>query len=429
MPSDQSGLQRIGDVSISQHVQNLLHNDIFTKNDNWCVIYDLSLLEARFESLIKTFPADTLHTLAIKACPLISILKIAVNNGLGLEAASLEEVHLALAAGCDTSKILFDSPVKTADEIQFALQKGICINADNFDELVLIDDLFFTSCKSRIGLRINPEIGKGSISMTSVAEVASKFGVSLSENQSEIITAYQNYDWLNGIHIHIGSQACNLDQLVAAATKLEALVLQIEQSTKTKLIEWIDIGGGIPADYGFNIKGINLEDYAHALATKTAILYSRHLVTEFGRSLLANTAFALSRIEYLKTYNQFYTAAIHFGADFMLRPVYVADDWPHQYLVLEKDGTICHNESVNLSIAGPLCFSGDFLVRNQNMPKPQKNGLIVVKDVGAYTLGSWSRHCSRRLPKVLGFKRQDDNIYFQTLFSGESLEDVVEFWS
>ncbi len=48
----------------------------------------------------------TLQALAIKANPLVEVLRQAVECGAGLEAASWEEVQIARAAGCDPSGIV-----------------------------------------------------------------------------------------------------------------------------------------------------------------------------------------------------------------------------------------------------------------------------------------------------------------------------------
>ena len=54
------------------------------------------------------------HAVAIKSQPHQSVLKHIVGRGFGLEAATIEEVWLARAAGCPSERIVFDSPVKRA---------------------------------------------------------------------------------------------------------------------------------------------------------------------------------------------------------------------------------------------------------------------------------------------------------------------------
>jgi diaminopimelate decarboxylase len=51
-------------------------------------------------------------------------LELSHQNGLGLEAASLVELELCIRSGCENSKIVFDSPAKTTDELIYALKLG-----------------------------------------------------------------------------------------------------------------------------------------------------------------------------------------------------------------------------------------------------------------------------------------------------------------
>jgi len=90
------------------------------------------------------------------------VLKFCVEHDCGLEAASIEEVHLALAANCEPQRIVFDSPAKTIEEIRFCLEKGIHLNVNEFPELGRIAAIYDTSIHlSNVGIRINPEISAG----------------------------------------------------------------------------------------------------------------------------------------------------------------------------------------------------------------------------------------------------------------------------
>jgi len=185
--------------------------------DNSVIVHDLVRLRKRLATLTAAFPARTLHAIAIKANPLVEILRVCVQSGSGLEAASIEEVYLAIEAGCPPERIIFDSPAKTRAEIIESLQRGIHLNVDNFDELSRIDDAISdSSTTSTIGLRINPEVIGGTISTTNVGSAGSKFGISISDHRQRIIDAFRKHDWLVGLHVHVGSQGCDLNLLCDA---------------------------------------------------------------------------------------------------------------------------------------------------------------------------------------------------------------------
>ena len=76
--SDNPWVSRIEDDDISEIAQKLISSSYFKEDEQWLLIYNTQLYRERLRYLKQHFPSDTLHTLAIKSCPLISILKIAV---------------------------------------------------------------------------------------------------------------------------------------------------------------------------------------------------------------------------------------------------------------------------------------------------------------------------------------------------------------
>ncbi|HEY8375047.1 MAG TPA: hypothetical protein VIK91_01105, partial [Nannocystis sp.] len=187
------------------------------------LLHDLARIRAKLAALAAAFPPGALHTLAIKANPLVGVLRAAVAAGAGLEAASIEEVHLALRTGCPPDRIVFDSPVKTVEELAEALRRGIRINADNFAELHRIAELLQTiRTTSAIGLRVNPELAEPADATTSVGHRGSRFGVPVSD-RARIRAAFARHRFLRGLHLHIGSQCATVPDLVEGAARVWAL--------------------------------------------------------------------------------------------------------------------------------------------------------------------------------------------------------------
>ncbi len=345
-----------------------------------------------------------------------------------MEAASIEEVYLAISAGCPPERIIFDSPAKTVSEIEECLERCIHLNADNTSELNRIDSAI---CKrpttSTIGLRINPEVGAGTISTTSVGSVGSKFGLSISRDRQAIIDAFDQFPWLVGLHVHVGSQGCGLDLLCDAALRVQTLREEIETNTGRQ-ISIVDIGGGLPAAYQETDQPPTPEQYAQLLGSHVPGLMQGdvRLITEFGRAVQAGCGIALSRVEYVRELSDRHNmAVIHLGADFLLRPVYRPEDWKHDFLLFDKQGQLKATSSESVTIAGPLCFAGDILSPEITMPRPEPGDWIAIRDCGAYTLGMWSRHCSRGIPSVIGYEDGKSRLLRQP----ETPKDVARFWS
>ena len=75
-------------------------------------------------------------------------------------------------------------------DLKMALKAGVYINIDNEQEAAVLDDLLRSDpdCKttaSKIGLRVNPVVGGGSISLFNVGTAASKFGLPITDDTRE----------------------------------------------------------------------------------------------------------------------------------------------------------------------------------------------------------------------------------------------------
>ena len=118
----------------------------------------------------------------------------------------------------------------------------------------------------------------------------------------------------------------------------------------------------------------------------------------------------------------------HVGADLFLRKCYNPDDWHHHITVVDKNGKLKTGTDINKYIvAGPLCFAGDVIARDLELPVVEEGDYILIHDTGAYTLSMWSRYNSRQMPKVIGYSTEHDT--FEIIKGRETKEDLFAFWS
>lgn len=377
------------------------------------IVHDLDLMSLRWRELTEAFPSETLHAVAVKANPLLGVLRTLVNKGAGLEVASSGELALALAAGCPASRIVYDSPAKTMAELAEALELGIRINANSPAELERIDGLLRRNpSTSLVGLRLNPVVAsRERESTTMVATARSKFGL----QATAVSEALGRYPWLTGLHVHVGSQVATLDDLVLGARRTLDIAQQFPQIT------WLDIGGGLPARYRSQDPGLTPQAYIDALYSELPRLRSYSLITEVGRALHAGCGWAVTRVEYADERK----AILHLGADFALRTAYQPESWYHESTVHDARGTLKRGEPRPVDLFGPLCFSGDKLAEQRLLPPIEPGDLVVIHDIGAYTLSMWSHYCSRPMPPVFGWTGS----LWRTLREAETPQAVVKFWS
>lgn len=412
----------------------LFQNNLINEYDTSVIFYDLTFLLDRITNIKNLFPTNTLIAVATKANPLIKILTLIKETGAGIEVASLPELYLAEKAGFIPERIVFDSPSKTKHELAYALKLGVYINADSFDELDRINEILQEqNSKSKIGVRVNPQVGPGSIKATSVADSISKFGIPINDNADKIKAYYLKYNWLNGIHVHIGSQGCPVSLIIEGIGKIMDLVEDINDSlTKqdfNRKIDVVDIGGGLAVSYDEDIIPVSMHEYKMLLQNKFPKLFTDQfkLITEFGRYIHANAGWAASRVEYVKRERNYNIIMTHLGADLFLRKCYNPSDWHHQITVVDKNGDLKTGIDKNKYIvAGPLCFAGDVIAKDLDLPVVEEGDFILIHDIGAYTLSMWSRYNSRQIPKVVGYWREKDS--FEVLKRRENLDDLYEFW-
>lgn len=419
----------IPEDEISENVIHCIQSGLIEQGlDTTIIFYDFEFLVSKINSLKDAFPSNTLHTAAIKANPLTKILEKIKNTDIGAEAASEGELFLAEKSGFHPSKIVFDSPAKTRNELLYALSRNIHINADSIIELERIAELREQiKTSGKIGLRINPQVGYGTIAMTSVAGDYSKFGVPIKEFRKEIIESFEKYEWLSGLHIHIGSQGCSIQMLLNGFEEILKLVIKIENKINRQLL-FIDIGGGLPVSYNHNQSPPNVVEYGHKIQglLKKYKLEHIQLITEFGRYLHANSGYTISKVEYVKHYKQSNTLIIHAGADLFLRECLNPGQWSHKYSLLDKNGKLkTSGKKSTYHIAGPLCFAGDIIARDIELPVAEEDDYLIIHDSGGYTFGMWSKYVSRAFPKVI----MKSGNTFEIIRNREKSEDLYSFWS
>ncbi|KAG2533397.1 hypothetical protein JM18_000150 [Phytophthora kernoviae] len=444
---------QVASVVHQMQQDGILGGDDAEEESKLAVVYDLNAIDMAFQALLTSFPGHFDHRFAMKSCPLTFFVKRAIENDVGLECASIVEVKHALRLGCPPHRIVFDSPCKTRRDLKFAMNAGVEVNADNFEELEIIREhaeaIFqssFPECTPRyagnlprVGLRINPLLGVGTNACLSVSTVQSKFGVPLTpENRAKIIAFFCANPWMTGLHAHVGSQGCSLEMLSQGAVVLSELANEIDTAAGTSRIKVLNIGGGLSTNFDGEDVSPTFAEYVNVLRRKAPQLFERTgrmILTEFGSSVSSKTGWTVSEVEYVKTHppvdgdNLEQTAIIHAGSDLFLRTCYRPDLFERRLSVYNSAGLVSMAPLSVQNVAGPLCFGGDLVGRRVELPTISRGDLVVVHDTGANTMSMFSRHCSRPAPAVYGYRAdKEGEISLELLKPAESPEEVMSFW-
>jgi diaminopimelate decarboxylase len=453
--------------------------------------YDMDLLDAHMQECVDVFGPTFEHRIAIKSNSITKMLQHACKKfpTFGIECASIGEVlHAIEHCGIHKDKIVYDSPCKTVQEMEWAIREKIYTNLDNFDEFERakayvekngwhLDDKH-KETMGVIGMRINPLVGAGEIAALSVSTADSKFGTPIS-NREQMLETYLKHPWMNSVHVHVGSGGMGVKVLASGIKVIVELANEVNEKAGFQQITHLDIGGGLPANYKGDTWGnpdANVPtygEYATHLKEVCPDLFSGKykICTEFGQSMNAKSGFLASRVEYVKGTPENPIAIIHFGGAECIRQVYggaphnrrieayQADgsrfgaSAAHSCVVVDRDAKTgdekerkevsgeemaaeCYGKLTqgtgNFAIGGPLCFQGDFVAKQVIMPKSLKpRDFVVMKDGGANTMSIFSRHCSRMAPGVFGYRMNAEGTQvteFIELKPREVAKDVSRFW-
>ncbi|MGA5373322.1 diaminopimelate decarboxylase [Streptomyces griseoincarnatus] len=387
-------------------------------------------LRAAFEAV--TAPGTpVLHAFAVKASPLVPVLRLLREEGIGAEVASPGELALARAAGVEPGRTVLDSPAKTPAELREALELGIAVNADNPQELERIDALVAgTDVRSPLGIRVNPQVGGGSIEALSTATATSKFGVALRDEGARewVVQAYLDRPWLTRLHAHTGSQGIALTMMARGVAETYDLAEEINRRAGRRQVDTLDIGGGLPVNFASEESRPTYAEYARLLKETVPGLFDGRygLVTEFGRSLLAKHGTVVTRVEYAKSAGGRPVAVTHAGVQVATRTVYAPQSWPLRIAAYDAKGLPKEGPSVVQDVAGPACFAGDLLAQGQELPLLEQGDHAAALDTGAYYFAHHYAYNSLPRPAVLGYAQSPSGeITFATVRPAQPIEEIV----
>ncbi|MFF2201658.1 diaminopimelate decarboxylase [Streptomyces sp. NPDC058145] len=372
-----------------------------------------------------------LHAFAVKASPLVPVLRLLHEEGIGAEVASPGELALARAAGLPPENTVLDSPAKTPAELREALALGVAVNADNPQELDRLDALVGpATTRSPLGIRVNPQIGGGTIGATSTATETSKFGVALRDEGARewVVRAYADRPWLTRLHAHTGSQGIPLSLLARGVAETYALAEEINARIGRRQIDTLDIGGGLPVNFEAEATTPTYAQYARTLKEEVPGLFDGRygIVTEFGRSLLAKHGTVVARVEYTKSSGGRRIAVTHAGVQVATRTVYAPGAWPLRIAAYDAKGRPKPGPEVTQDVAGPACFSGDLLAEGRALPLLEQGDYAAALDTGAYYFAHHYAYNSLARPGIYGFAPDGSGgVAFATVREPQTVAEVV----
>jgi len=337
---------------------------------------------------------------ALKSNSNPAVLRLFAKNGGGADIVSGGELYTALNAGISPKKIVYAGVGKTDEEIRFALKSKILMfNVESEDELKAINKVAGgMKTKAPVALRINPDIDPETHPYISTGLRQHKFGIPIDDAVEHYRTAsrLKNIS-VTGIHKHIGSQITKVSPFVDALRRI--LVLVDELSAQGVNIKCLDIGGGL---------GISYKDEEPPVPSDLArnllpLLKGRKmtLIMEPGRSIAGNAGILVTKTLYLKQGVEKDFVIVDAGMNDLLRPsLYGAY---HRILPVGKR----RRSGIFADVVGPICESGDFIVKEREMSAVKQGEYLAVMGAGAYGFSMGSNYNSRPRPAEVMVKGRE----------------------
>ena len=342
--------------------------------------YDLDLLDKTILSLKESLDANYSIYYAIKANNNSKIIKLIKDHDLGIDAVSGEEINKSLNNSIKPKKIVFAGVGKTKDEIIFAIRKKIYLfNCESFDEISLIDKISNElNVKTKIAIRLNPNIDSRSHKYIKTGMFDSKFGIQI-DHLAEILEKIKklNHIDLKGYHFHLGSQIDDLGVFRKLCKVSNEMNIYLKN--KNFNITDINLGGGLGINYKEPDLNLIPDFKSYFQIFKRNLIYfdNQKIHFELGRSIVGQSGSLFSSILYLKKSFNKHFIIIDAGMTELIRPaLYNAQHHIENLSSSKKEN--------KYDIVGPLCESSDTFAKDYYLNQSKIGDLIVIRSTGAY---------------------------------------------
>ena len=309
-------------------------------------------------------------TYALKANSNPEILTMIQREGLGMEVATPGEMRLAMKSGTNPSEVIWNSNGKPPETIHYFCEQSVgAVNIDSLEELDLWG--FYLSGHPlvkipRLFLRINPDIDPKTHPYLSTGLLSSKFGVQEHLIPLSLKKAKDLHLSLAGLHAHIGSQILDTSPLQTTYARMFAL-------SRFYGFSEVNLGGGWGIPY--QSQSLDLTEISKTIQHDgTGLTIS----LELGRFIVGEAGTYVARVIGTKWSGSRHFVVLDGGMNHLIRPALYGAVHPYEFF-----GNITECKA-DFDIVGPLCESGDILVKNTSGYLPEVGSLVAINLAGAY---------------------------------------------
>lgn len=342
---------------------------------------------AKLRRHLEGIPTRLLY--AMKANDNPAILRIMLEEGLGIDAVSPGELHLARAIGFPPDRILFSANNMTDVEMHEAHSEGVLLN---IGELSRLEKFGVFAPGSAVCIRVNPQVGGGHHEHVITAGEQSKFGVPVEEIGRVKEIARRHDLEIRGLHQHIGSGILNTEIL------WKAMQVLLDAAESFPDVRFLNFGGGLGIAYRPDERELDLENFRAGIVDPLQEFMNRHPSDELtfwfepGRFLTAQAGVLLARVNTLKSNRSRCFAGTDSGMGHLVRPAI--------YGAYHEIANLSNPEGAlrTYDVTGNICEAGDVFARGRPVQEIREDDVLAILDAGAYGMAMASEYNLRPLP-------------------------------
>lgn len=390
--------------------------DIAARTGTPCYVYSSQTILDNFRAYDEAL-GDLPHTVcyAVKANGSLGILSLLARAGSGFDIVSGGELYRVLKAGGDPARVVFSGVGKTAEEIEYALEKGIhSFNCESEPELALVDALAARrGFKVAFALRVNPDVNAETHPYISTGLREHKFGIDIHEAEA-VYDRARAFGHLaaRGVSCHIGSQLLDVNPIFEALDKVLALIERLRSAGHA--ITDLDLGGGLGIAYREGDEAPEIRAFVDCVRKR---LQGRGLtvMVEPGRSIVGPAGVLLTRVLYRKRNVNKEFVVVDAAMNDLIRPSLYRSH--HDIIPLRQTD----RPEIVADVVGPVCETGDFLARDRTLANVAPGDFLAVATAGAYGFVQSSNYNARRRPPEILVEGDK----WRVIRTRENYEDLV----
>lgn len=367
--------------------------DCLKECDNF-YLYDENVIIGNLRRLKANFPqVDFLYS--IKCNPNYNVMRSVFSQGLGADAASMNEVRLAKQAGLPRDEIYYSAPGKSIEDIKNALGQAVLI-ADSLNEIKRIQTIAEQSgITVNIGIRINPDF-----TFSGDGGQPSKFGIDEEQALSFLEANLCQNVRVTGIHVHLKSQELEFNTLAAYYKRMLALAEKFQRICGG--LDYINMGSGMGIPYAPGDASLDVAALGAAVKREFANYRETHphtkLIIEVGRYAVCESGVYVTTVLDRKVSRGKTYLILKNTLNGFLRPSlahliaqYSSEDSPAgaEPLFTSKNAFGFHalKEEApceTVTLAGNLCTGADVIAEDIYLPHLEIGDAVIITNAGSY---------------------------------------------